>query len=648
VTVDAQFPIDPVLFENYRKSVDLTNFPRSFVKWYDGQSADERTKWYEGRFRCLKYHRYLAGFAEAEKPGDPGLPKEYVPILGMDFQENPHDLLFKQFIQKRPGEGLVLSDLEQLTKKRMILWSRGLFKTSAVRVDIVQTILNYPNVRICFLTGSDKLAKYQLAKIKQFFEKPTNRFKYLFPEFCLRDVRNRRVTEFDDEGVPNPRAWMTEPAKMGTAHEFTVPCRTSTVFPEPTFAISTAKSAKAGSHFDVIYIDDLVNETNYRKVDALEKCYQDYLGVCPLLEPTGFMIVTGTRYSFGDTYERIQEDAKKEMKEMGRSIWHFSIRDCWSHGCQNCVHTSVYHDYNINILQPPCTVPGCTCIGYKDRGNKDVLFPQTRTHDGRSIGHTLQFLEGERIRITPEFFANQYENQPIAEGEQTFDETLIGRQTLHAMTQIPDFGLSFTFAVGDLAYTGQAGRDYSVIFICRLFKGQIFIYACEFGNWDSAQVAENILNVLLTYRPTVVFLEKFLGWEAYNNIIMAAASSRGIIKVPLQWEKSSQTEKAKTIRIGTIKGPLSARRLWFYAGMKGYSTLIEQLCKWPKLGRHDDFADCAGMVITVPTGYQMSSPPQAVSVSNWLRTLHQQKVEGHDESRPGGSFDPDDEYDSWK
>ena len=621
------FEIDPILFENYRKSVDLANFPKGFVKWFNGTTAEEQTEWFEGRFRCLKYHLYLSGFVEAPKIGDPDLPKEYVPILGMDFQPDPHIQLFKCFLQKRPGEKFVLSDLDQLTKKRMILWPRGLFKTSAVRVDIVQMILNYPNIRICFLTGGDQLAKRQLAAIKKFFEKPSKRFEWLFPEFCNKSVRNKKVAEFFDDGTPNPKAWSDELCKLGNAHEFTVPCRTNDMFAEPTFAISTAKSVKAGSHFDVIYIDDLVNEQNYKKIEALEKCYQDYIDLCPLLEPTGFIVMTGTRYSFGDTYERIQDDAKKEMKEMGQTIWKFYIRDCWSHGCQNCIHTNVYHDYEKNILQPPCEVQGCNCPGYKDRGNKDVLFPQTRTHDGRHIGHTLKFLEGELIRTSPEFFANQYENKPIATGAQTFDDVLIGRQTLHDITQIPPYAASFTFVVGDLAYVGQDGRDYSVLFVCRLFQGQIFIFACEFGTWDSAKVAENVVNILLTQRPNTIFLEKFNGWEAYSNVITAHASSRGILKVPIEWVKGSQADQAKLIRIGTVKGPLDQRRLWFYAPMKGYDILVQQLCKWPKLGRHDDFADCAGMVVTVPTGYQLENPPVAVSVGHWLRKLNETKLD---------------------
>src|ERR1035437_2573614 len=635
------FDVDPIIFEKYRASVDLTNFPKQFVHWLENATPDEKTKWYTERFKCMKYPLYLSGFAVAEKVGDPSLPAEYVPIMGMDFQPDPHQLLFDQYVQFRPGEGLVLSDLDQSTKKRMILWPRGIFKTSSIVVYIVQMILNYPNVRICFLTGGDTLAKRQLGRIKRVFEKPTKRFSFLFPEFCLvsKEVK-RKIFQEDPKGkiaqvvngekligkMVSVLAWEDVPAKMGNAHEFTVPCRTTDIFAEPTFAISTARSVKAGSHYEAIFIDDLVNENNYKSVKLLEKCFDDYISICPLLEPTGYINMTGTRYTFGDTYELIQDTAKKEERELGRTIWKFSIRDCWSMGCQNCTHTDVYHDYNVNMLEPPCIMPGCGCIGFKARGNKGVLFPQTRTHDGRSMGHTLEFLEGERIRLGAEFFANQYENKPIATGSQTFTETLIGRQTLHDMGKIPPYGVAETFAVGDLAYVGQEGRDYSVIFICRLFQGQIFIFDCVYGNWDSAAVAENTINVLLKHRPSIMYYERFNGWEAYNNVISAAALTKGVQKVPIQWEKGSQAENAKLIRIGLVKGPLDQRRLWFYAGMPGYQILTNQLVKWPKLGRHDDFADTAGMVVAAPTGYHGVPLPQAESAKGWLWALNQERL----------------------
>lgn len=629
------FDVDPVLLENYKKTIDLTQFPRSFQKWWTNAKEKERNDWYEERFKCLKYHLYLSGYSQATAADDPNLV-QFVPIMGMDFQDNPHTILFQQFLQKRPGESLVLSDLDRVTKKRMILWPRGLFKTSAIIVEIVQLILNYPNVRICFLTGGDQLAKRQLGRVKRFFEKPTKRFKFLFPEFCLKDIRNIKIPEFTDNGQPNERAWSTVQPKMGTQHEFTVPARTNETFAEPTFCISTARSVKAGAHFDVIIIDDLVNEQNYRSVVQLEKCYQDYIDICPLLEPNaGFILMTGTRYSFGDTYERIQEKAKEEEKEIGHTIWKFSIRDCWSYGCKNCGHKSPWHDFDKNPLEAPCTVPGCPCIGYQNNNFKDVLFPEARTRDGRQIGHTLEFLEGEKLRLGAEFFANQYENKPIATGAQTFTQDIIDRQTLHHPEQIPQFSMSSTYIIGDLAYVGQPDRDYSVLFAVRKWLGQLFIYDCDYGNWDAAAIAEHTVAFMMKHRPNVMYYEKFNGWDAYNNGITAYARSLGIEKVPIEWLKGSQAPKAKLARIGSVKSPLKDGRLWLYAPMPGYSILVNQLIKWPKLGKHDDFADNAGMTVEAPTGYQLETPPPPPSSTHWLRKLHQANEPGDDYSDNG-------------
>lgn len=599
--------------KEYKATINFQNFPKVWLADFELKSAADKEKWYIGRWMCLKFHLYLAGFVEKENEEAErlGLLPEFSPIMGMDFQEDPHEVLFQQFIQKRPGERIALTDLSPITKKFMILWSRGLFKTSAIIVDMVQTILNYPNVRLCFLTGGDKLAAKQCARLTRVFEKPSTAFEYMFPEFCLISVLNKRTNKYEDVN-----------AKMGTTHDFTVPARTNDTFAEPTFAISTSKTVKAGSHYDVIYIDDLVNEQNYRSVKALEKCYQDYIDICPVLEPAGYIMMTGTRYSYGDTYERIQEMAKEEEKLLGKTIWKFSIRDCWSYGCKNCLHTSVYHDYSINISQPPCIVEGCPCIGFESNKSKGVLFPAARTRDGRAIGHTLEFLEGEKIRLGAEFFANQYENNPIAAGSQVFTETLIGGQTLHRMEQIPPYSQSYTFVVGDLAYVGQPDRDNSVMFVCRMFQGQIFIFDCEFGTWDSSDVAKMTVNILLKHRPNMMFYEKFNGWEAYNTIITAEAKTKGLQQVPLQWLKGSQAANAKLIRIGSVKGPLTAKRLWLFAGMKGYQQTVNQLVKWPKLGKHDDFADCVGQVVAAPTGYQLETPPQGQSMGNFLRKLN--------------------------
>jgi len=215
-------------------------------------------------------------------------------VLGYDFQEDVHRDLFAAFPQKRPG--VALRDLSE-TKNRLILWPRGHFKTSAVVVEIVQTILNYPDVRILLMQGSLKLTKGWLSEIKSHFtgKNTKSKLKELFPEFCAE--------------------------KLGTAEHFTVPARVRTHLKEATVTAASPKAVSTGQHYEAFYADDLVHAKNYLNVELLDKLETEFFHFVPLIDPGYYITVTGTRYSHADIYARIQKRNKGE--------WLVSIRPCY-------------------------------------------------------------------------------------------------------------------------------------------------------------------------------------------------------------------------------------------------------------------------------------------------------------------------------
>ena len=439
-------PVGPMLDESAGSCEPLTLdgvvFPRDASARIRTMSKEQRFVWEVERLKCRTNPLFLSD------------------VLGLDLQENPHRALFAQLLRLR-GSQFPLANLDAVHKK-MVLWPRGTAKTSSIRVLITQVILNYPNIRICFLTGGDQLAKRQLAALKQVFERPTDRFKYLFPEFCTKSIQDKRTGK-----------WRDVAPSMGSAHQFSVPARSSTVFAEPTAAISTARSVKSGQHFDFLFVDDLVNDQNYSNAGALQKCYDQYLDTLPLLDPTGYLIMTGTRYSFGDTYERIM-DAAKAAGEL--SVWKFSVRDCWSKGTCSCTHADVFHDRDVNIVEPPCTFPGCGCMGFVGDGIRGVLFPQCVKKNGDPLGHTILFLEQTRAEQGESKFANQYLNEPIAASQQQFTETMIGAQTLFEQSQMPPRGADI-FIAGDLGYSVEDNRDESVLWVfMRALPGCVVVF----------------------------------------------------------------------------------------------------------------------------------------------------------------------------
>jgi len=551
--------------------------PAEFRAKYDRLSPEAQAKWQAQRLKAQTDHMFLA-----------------VDVLGMDFQETPHRIMFNKFLKKSEQE-TPLYDLDQATKRRLILWPRGTFKTSAVLVEVVQLIINYPNIAIGYLSGSQDLAIAQLLRIRQVFENPTPKFKQLFPEFC-KD-------------------------RLGSSKQFSVPCRTAGhTVAEPTMRIFTAASVKASSHYDVIFCDDLVNEQNYNNPKALAKSIQQYIDISPLLDPNGYMYVTGTRYSFDDCYEHIQKMIVLENEQFGRTIWKTSIMTCWSEMCK-CGHPNTLHDSDRNYSSPPCTQ--CDCKQFNGTGEISVLFPEFRTKSGKTKGHTVEFLQREKLANGAEWFACQYENNPIGAGLQTFTPELIDTQTLLSYDDIPFEGV--TFVLGDLSYVGKKESDMTVFFVCRMYQGQIYVFDCVFGKWDTEKICEYLLLITLRYRPRIIWIEKMQSWETFTFSFNMYALQRGIQKFPVEWLPMSNANNAKKIRIGSVIVPLKEGRLWLYGGMPGYSDLRTQLLRWPKLGNHDDFADTLGMVCNAPTGYHLEKVPTTQTPKEMWKKLHATK-----------------------
>ncbi len=624
--MDFETPQDRAAFDTYRDAFNPDILPKGFRRLdYDAWSEEERAEWFQERFRCVTDHLYLSS------------------VLGWQFQENPHRYLFNLFVQYVPG--MHLFDLERERKKLLVLWPRGHFKSTSLIVDAVQKILAYPDIRIGYMHGVVSLAKVQLDYVKRTFKNPTPRFLHLFPEFCLVSVNTNKNPD------PEKADWFDTPPKWGTAMQFSVPCRTQeTTGAAPTFQISTARSTKAGSHYHIIYVDDLVNEQNYDNPEQLVKTYTQYLSMIPLLDPNGYLVMVGTRYSYDDTYETIMVGAADEDKKTGRSVWKISVTDCWSYDCKHCGHPRIYHDKTINILQPPCQDGSCTCRGFESLPDKKVLFPEFRTEKGATHGFTVEKLDALRRELIAArgdlgaaFFANQYENNPIAEEMRTFTEVLIAQQTLFDMRQIPDFQTaSLTFIVGDFAESEDGRRDQSVLFAVRKHIGRLFVFGCAAGRWNSAELISNIMAMIRhpLIRPKQLFFEKTLGWEHLNNLILARATELGLPMPPITWLPAGNKKGAKMRRIGNCQEAMVSKRLWLYGGMgeggKDYMELVSQLKHWPRAGKHDDYADCLGRVVEAPSGYESETPPPPPTALNWLHRLSQNGPSNDDYPDTGG------------
>ena len=99
--------------------------------------------------------------------------------------------------------------------------------------------------------------------------------------------------------------WETDPrAGKWNESQIIISIR-KTAFPEPSVDTGGIDTSKVGLHYDIIIFDDIVSDKNITTKDQMDKVTDCYKKALSLLKPNGIVLITGTRWHFGDLYGRI-------------------------------------------------------------------------------------------------------------------------------------------------------------------------------------------------------------------------------------------------------------------------------------------------------------------------------------------------------
>lgn len=197
------------------------------------------------------FDKYILGYADME-------PKTHKPIC--------------QFIQdaKRVGGSHQI-------KKHLEL-PRGTFKTSVVTIgNTLHSVAQNPNIRVLLDNEVYGNSKAFLREIKAHMDKPE--VLEVYPQLAP----NKQIND----------GW--------TESTVIVKDRTK-VLKEPTISCAGLDQIKVGMHYDLIIMDDLVSYRNVTSREQIDKVIDHYKLALSLLEPTGTIIVLGTRYNYSDLY----------------------------------------------------------------------------------------------------------------------------------------------------------------------------------------------------------------------------------------------------------------------------------------------------------------------------------------------------------
>ena len=455
-------------------------------------------------------------------------------VLGFDFQPETHAELFGCFVQWKPDKNW---DSQSDVKDRMILWSRGHYKTTAVVVEVIQAILNFPNVRVLLMQGSLPVTRTLLKQIAAHFagEAFGSKLPELFPEFC------GSRTDLDY-----------------SVNSFTVPARTMKQLAQATVTVASPKSVKTGQHYECGFFDDLVNDQNHLNPKLVQKVQENFTLAQALIDPGGYRFVTGTRYAFGDLYEQILRWQAASGK------WVVSVKDCWT--------------------------DDSATLADKD---KKPRFPRFTKKAGELGGFTTDILL-QMQEDDPANFACQYLNKPIHSSLQSFTEALF-ESSLTTAELSP--ALSVPIMVCDLASTNTDKADDNVIAVGKTDGlGIGYLVDLRGGQWAPMDMAMHVIDMALRHRPHTIYFEGSSAAKYFQNFLMLVARQRGIF-LPIEEIKVDNKPDAKNARVLALAGIMKRGKFKIFKGLANYEKLVEQACQFPK-GRHghDDYPDTAALL----------------------------------------------------
>lgn len=474
-------------------------------------------------------------------------------ILGYkDMTESVHKPICDTYLKLDPARGIFN---QSETKARLILAPRGCFKTSVDIGAIIQLIITFPDIRILILTGKQDLAWRMVREIKQHLQTNTA-LRELFPEHCP-----------------------PKDAKFGSDNEFTTPARKK-ILREPTVSSSTIESVNAGSHFEVICLDDCQNEINSSTPAQCLKVIEAFDGTEYLLEPQGYRLINGTRYKPYDLYGRLLEreaslkaeyEADPENTEPYESDLKYTVLSAW------------YVKKDRQLLKDE----NGTFILHKD--DVDLLFPER-----------LSFRDlYKKYRKNPTAFACQMLNDPSqsTSDDRPFTDALIESHTI-PYTQLPMPSASNDFIMWDLAGANQENKaivDYSVGVVGRLdSQGRLYLIDMVRGKWDTTQLASQIVTLAKNYPSAQYTCIEDMAGARYLEPTISAIAAQAAMVVQIRWVKVPRFGGAKRYRIDGLAQFFRADKLWIASFMPYREELKAELLD--KNPVHDDCSDAVALL----------------------------------------------------
>lgn len=489
---------------------------------------------------CYKWTRYQHAYASPAN-GEKGkrdlwfLASKILSNVYPDLNESLHKPMCDFFVKKDPK---VKWHLQDHIKNRLLLEPRGHFKTTIDLCDIIQWMLAFPDVTIVLFSGTQELTTRMVDEVKQHFLQNGN-FREMYPQW----VPQKAISSFGEKGM------------------FTLPCRKQ-IRREPTLSITTLKSTRAGSHYDVEKFDDVVTELNSNNKQNNAETTRQWSLTQPLLNPGGYRDVIGTLYSYDCFYAPIIERDNRESHIFERTGWKVKIS------------SALKRDAELPLFRPEA-----------------VLFPDRFCVD-ENRHPTKQNLE-QIYRDDPELFSAQYMNDPASISTNQFSMSRLKQHTVDRADIPSTVNLYMTW---DLAYSTTDHSDYSVGVLGGFSPtGSLFVVDVVRGRFRPAEIIENIIQFYRKWPICRVGIEQ----DSASRILAPGLESRQRemnIYIPIDLIAVKLNGLAPEQQVLALGPLLETEKLWFCRSSQHIDEMFREFSRFPKYA-HDDICRAVSLLM---------------------------------------------------
>lgn len=442
-------------------------------------------------------------------------------ILGRvypDLTEKTHKPVCDFFVQKSITRPFLRQDT---IKNRLLLYPRGHFKSSINICDCIQWMLLFPDITMQLLSGTEELAERFVWEMKEHFINNGD-FRSLYPDYVPYDPQ------------------------FGVKGEFTIPNRKK-IRREPTMSISTLKSVKAGSHYDLQKGDDTVNEINSTTAELNQDVGRRWRHTKPLLNPGGYRELIGTLYDYSCHYGPIVD----QYREGTLRGW--------------------------KVLIQPSIEPDESGELWNEKG---ILFPERFCIDS-NLHPDKENLQ-QIWRDDAELFYAQYQNEPLGKEATHFPLKLLKDHVISRQQVPSDCTMVCTWY---LAFGKQRKSDFSV---CALgaydTRGNLYIVDILRGRFSPSDIIHNLIASWRKWPVTRVGMEKKKAGLLGPGLHARQIEQR--ITIPLDYIKDFSTEEQNT-QILALSPLLQQNKLWFVSGSAFLNELFMEFSRYPKYAMDD-------------------------------------------------------------